>query len=389
MQQKSTKLLYVVNIPRFFVSHRLPLALAARDAGFDVHIATSASDKSSVEQITARGFPFHPLPLSQHGINPLRELRTLLALRKLYSNLQPELLHHVSIKPVIYGGIAARLSGHHPVIQAMSGLGYVFVSREPKAKLLALLSQPAFKLALAGADTRMIFQNPDDRRIFIERRLIDSKKTTVIRGSGIDEKVFSPRPENTSGIPVVLFAGRLLWQKGLGDFVEAARRLQGEALFRVVGYEESTSPLNVSTAQLKAWQDAGLIEWQGKRDDMSAAYSESNIVCLPSTYGEGVPKVLIEAAACARSCVATDTPGCREIIRHGENGLLVPPNGIDALVDAIQQLIDDPYLRSEMGNRGREIVLEGFTLRRVVEETIALYRSALQDAETRSFTPSR
>ena len=198
MQEKPTKLLYVVNIPRFFVSHRLPLALAARDAGFDVHIAASDTDSASVKQITAHGFPFYPLPLSQHGTNPLRELRTLFALCKLYLDLQPDLLHHVSIKPVIYGGIAARLSGRRPVIQAMSGLGYVFVSNERKARLLALLSRPAFRLALAGSGTRMIFQNPDDRRIFIEQRLIDSRKTTVIRGSGIDEKIFSPRPENTS-----------------------------------------------------------------------------------------------------------------------------------------------------------------------------------------------
>ncbi|MCY3780339.1 MAG: glycosyltransferase family 4 protein, partial [Chloroflexi bacterium] len=382
LRQKPPKLLYVVNIPRFFITHRFSLALAARDAGFDAHIAASQEDSSALNQITAQGFPFHPLPLSQHGINPVFELRTILALRKLYADLKPDLLHHVSIKPVIYGGIAARLTGDIPVIQAMSGLGYTFVSDDLKAKLLALLSQPAFKLALAGANTQMIFQNPDDQRVFLERRLIDRAKTTVIRGSGVDETLFAPSAEPPSDIPVVLFAGRLLWQKGVGYFVELARRLHGKARFRVVGYEERTSPLNVPAEQLQTWHDAGLIEWLGKCDDMPAVYAESNIVCLPSTYGEGVPKVLIEAAACARACVATDTPGCREIIQQGENGFLVPPNDVKALAEAVKRLIDDAGLRRDLGARGREIVLESFTLRQVIEETIALYHVALKQAET-------
>ncbi len=374
------KLLYVVNIPRFFVSHRLPLALGAREAGFEVHIATADGDDASISHIKALAFPFHALPLSQHGLDPLAELRALLALRRLYARLNPDLLHHVSIKPVIYGGLASRLAGGIPTVQAMSGLGYIFASQERRAKLLAGLAQPAFRLALAHANTRMIFQNPDDREVFLERRLIAREKTSVIRGSGVDEELFSPRPEVSSGLPVVLFAGRLLWQKGLGEFVEMARRLRGRARFRVAGYEESSSPVNVPVAQLQAWQASGLIEWLGKRDDMPQVYADSHIVCLPSTYGEGLPKTLIEAAACARACVATDRPGCREIVRHEVNGLLVPPNDIDALVGAVERLIMDSSLRREMGNRGRAIVLADFTARQVIEETLALYRSLLDDA---------
>ena len=377
MRKTPAKLLYVVNIPRFFVSHRLPLALAARREGFDVQVAASDSDSESAGRIEAAGLPFHPLPLSQHGVNPLRELRTLIALQRLYTRLQPDLLHHISIKPVIYGGIAAKLSGRRSVIQAMSGLGYLHVSGQRRAQLLERLSRPAFKLALAGAGTRMIFQNPDDRQIFVQRGLIAKEKTILIRGSGVDENEFQPRPEPKAALPVVLFAGRLLWKKGVGEFVAAARRLQGRARFRVVGYEERTSPSNVPAAQLQAWHDAGIIEWQGRRDDMAQVFAESNIVCLPSTYGEGVPKVLIEAASCGRACVTTDMPGCREIVRHGVNGLLVPPNDTGALTEALEQLTDDPDLRRSQGEKGREIVLQEFTLRRVVEDTIALYRSSL------------
>lgn len=377
MRKKPAKLLYVVNIPRFFVSHRLPLALAALADGFDVQVAASASDPESAERIAAAGLPFHPLPLSQHGLNPLGELRTIIALQRLYTRLEPDLLHHISIKPVIYGGIAAKLSRRRAVIQAMSGLGYLHVSEERRDRLLEALSRPAFRLALSGAGTRMIFQNPDDRLVFVNRGLIPENRTTVIRGSGVDEREFAPRPEDTARLPVVLFAGRLLWEKGVGEFVEVARRLMGRARFRVVGYEERTSPSNVPAARLQSWHDAGIIEWRGQRDDMAQVFGDCNIVCLPSTYGEGVPKVLIEAAACGRACVTTDTPGCREIVRHGVNGLLVPPKDIDALGDAVRQLIDDPELRQSYGLRGREIALQEFTLRQVVEETIALYRSLL------------
>ena len=370
-------LLFVVNIPRFFVSHRLDLALAAREAGFQAAVASSADDAESLARIKAAGLPFHPLPFSQHGANPLRELRTLLALRKLYARLRPDLLHHVSIKPVIYGGIAARMAGCGAVVNAMSGLGYVFVGGGVKARILRGLLQPAMRIALAPPRSRIIFQNPDDQRLFVQRGLVDAARTLVIRGSGVDETVFCPAPEPESDLPIVLFAGRLLWQKGIGEFVEAARRLRGRARFRVVGYGESTNPSNVSAAQLQSWQDQGLIEWLGKRDDMPAQYAQSRIVCLPTTYGEGVPKTLIEAAACARACVATDAPGCREIVQDGLNGILTPPGDIDALAGAIGSLLDDADACRRMGAAGRKIALAGFTLRQVNQATIALYREVL------------
>ena len=380
MPNDTPLILYVVNIPRFFVSHRLPLALAARERGFEVRVATSTQDQQSIRKISDNHIEVHAIPLSQHGIYPFAELKTILALRKLYRRLQPDLLHHVSIKPVLYGGIAALLTGQMAVIHAMSGLGYVFVSDDVKAALLRAITVPLFRAASAGSRTFMIFQNPDDLERFAERGLITREKARLILGSGVDEQVFSPRDEPVIGLPVVLFAGRLLWQKGVGAFVEVARRLRGKARFRVVGYEEESNPLNVSPGQLRAWAEEGLIEWCGKRDDMPQVYAESNIVCLPSTYGEGIPKVLIEAAACGRACVTTDTPGCREIVRHEENGLLAPPGDLDALTTAIEQLIENPDLRRQMGAKGRETVLEGFTLRQVSDETIALYRQLLGDA---------
>jgi glycosyltransferase involved in cell wall biosynthesis len=377
--QTAPKLLYVVNIPRFFVTHRLPLALAARQAGFEVHVATSDHDQENIKHILDSGLPFHPLPLSQHGTSPLTELKTLNAIRKLYADLEPDLVHHVSIKPVIYGGIAAKLTGRKSIISAMSGLGYVFIGKGLKPFLLRQLTRPALKLAMAGENTRMVFQNPDDRQLFIDSGLVNPSTGILIRGSGVDESYFSPQPESTDNLPVVLFAGRLLWQKGLGEFAEVARRLQGQARFVVVGYEEATSPLNVPTSQLEAWHNEGIIEWWGKRDDMPDVYAQANLVCLPSTYGEGVPKVLIEASSCERACVTTDTAGCREIVKHGVNGLLIPPHDLDRLTSAVEHLIHHPQDRQQMGKNGRKIVLNDFTFRQVAEETFALYRLLLND----------
>lgn len=374
-----TRILYNVNIPRFFVSHRLPLALAARDAGYDVHVTTSDADAENVAKIIDSDLPYHPLPLAQHGTNPLSEVKTLQAMVTLYRQLQPDIVHHVSIKPVLYGGIAARLSGIRTVVGAMSGLGYVFINDTSKARLIRQMVRPLLKIALGHRNTAMIFQNDDDLARFVAMGLIASDKAVLIRGSGVDMTHFLPTPE-TDGLPIILFAGRLMWQKGAGMFAEAARRLRHKARFVIVGYAEATSPDTVSQAQLEQWASEGILEWWGKRDDMPQVFAQSHIVCLPSTYGEGVPKVLIEAAACARPIVTTDTPGCRDITRHGENGLLVAPHDIDALVSALEQLIDDAQLRQQMGVKGRVIAERDFSLDTVVRETLALYGRLLQIA---------
>lgn len=370
------RILYNVNIPRFFVSHRLPLALAASNAGYDVHITTSDEDKEHVAQIIATGLPYHPLPLAQHGTNPLAELKTLQATRELYQQLKPDLVHHVSIKPVLYGGIAARLTNVKAVVGAMSGLGYVFIDESAKARFLRQLIRPLLALALNHPNSSMIFQNPEDRERFLAMRLLKPEQTILIRGSGVEMETFVPMPEAESK-PLVLFAGRLMWKKGIGDFVEAARQLKEKARFVIVGYAEASSPDTVPLGQLEAWAKEGLIEYWGKRDDMPQVFAQSHIVCLPSTYGEGVPKVLIEAAASGRAIVTTDTAGCREITRHEENGLLVPANKLEALVTALDRLITDKALRQRMGARGREIALNEFSLKRVVEETFALYQRLL------------
>jgi len=373
------RLLYLVNIPRFFVTHRLPLARAAREAGYEVHVATADDDKANIDCIRAAGFPFHPLPLSQHGMKPWQEAWTIQKIYGLYRDLRPDLVHMVTIKAVIYGGIAARVAGVPAVVYAITGLGYLYSEPGLKAALARAVANPAFRLALGHPNGRLIFQNPDDRAQFIRGGLIRADRTLVIKGSGVDMTAFHPEPE-ADGTPVVLFAGRLLWKKGLGAFVDAAERLKAQgvkARFIVVGYPEPSSPAAVPQSQLESWARSGLVEWWGKRDDMPAVFAASHIVCLPSSYGEGVPKVLIEAAACGRAIVSTDTPGCREIARHGENGLLVPKDDPAALANAIQRLIEDPTLRRKLGARGRQIAEREFSQEQVFRETFAVYRELL------------
>jgi glycosyltransferase involved in cell wall biosynthesis len=373
-------LLFVVNIPRFFVSHRLPLALAARDAGYDVHVATADDDPENLAVIRAAGLALHPIPLAQHGRRPLDEVRTILALISLYARLHPDVLHHITIKPLLYGGIAGRLTRRRAVIGAMSGLGRAFRDESGTPRQPGLLLRLALRLALRTRATHLLFQNEDDRDIFLGLGVADERRVALIRGSGVDLERFRPTPEPVAldRRPIVLYSGRLMWQKGLGSFVDVAGRLGQSARFVVAGYTEPGSPDAVPLEELERWAAEGRIDWLGRRDDMPRVLADANIVVLPTLYGEGVPKALIEAAASARPIVTSDAPGCRDICIGGVNGLLIPPGDIDALERAVRQLVDDPDLRRRMGAAGRHIAERSFSLERVIDETLALYARVLR-----------
>jgi glycosyltransferase involved in cell wall biosynthesis len=373
---ESPRLLFVVNQTEFFLSHRLPLALAAKRHGYDVHIATPVSLGLAV--IQEAGLTHHAVAFSRKGMRPFAELATLRALFRLYRKLRPDIVHHVTIKPVIYGSVVARLTGVPAVVNAVSGLGYVFISRGLKATLLRRAVRWAYQLALNHPNSRVIFQNGDDLALFSDDKLVRPQQATVIKGSGVDLQRFMPT-EQRKGFPVVLFASRLLRDKGVCEFVDAARALQRDGVavrFVLVGDIDPGNPASLSTETVKGWHQEGVIEWWGQREDMPAVFAQTHIVCLPS-YREGLPKVLIEAAACGRPIVATDVPGCREIVCNNDNGLLVPAYDSAALANALKQLIIDPVLRERMGRRGREIAVQEFGQERVAAETLAVYRTLL------------
>ena len=375
---KKPCLLLVVNDAGFFLSHRLPVAEAAREQGYDVHVATPSSEAVAV--IKAHGFDHHAITLSRRGLHPLEEFATFTGLARLFRELRPDIVHNVTIKPVLYGGIAARLVKVPAVVSAISGLGYVFIRRGAKAALVRGGVQQAYRWALAHPNSKSIFQNPDDMNTLMKVCRISERQATLIRGSGVDLQQYAYQPEPGSDEPVVLLASRMLWDKGVGLFVEAAKRLRDSgvaARFVLVGESDPGNPNAVPTEQLQRWQREGGIEWWGRREDMPRVLADCAIFCLPSSYGEGVPKVLIEAAACGRPIVTTDWPGCREVVRHEENGLLVPVGDVSALARALSRLLVDRVKRARMGRRGREIAESEFAVEKVVSQTLAIYEELL------------
>ncbi len=381
------KLLFVVNEAFFFMSHRLPVARAAQRAGFEVHVAAPgdhvwAPDAFSIDDVRKAGFAFHTIPLSRRGKNPFFEARTVLALCRLYRQLNPDLIHHLTVKPNLYGGLAARVSGIPAMVNAVTGLGQIFVADGADAAVMRRIVVWAYRLAAGHGNCRFIVQNAADGDRLVGSGAIDAARVALIRGSGVELDRFRPTAEPPGAVVIVL-AARLIWEKGVAAFVEAARRVKGRrdnVRFVLVGATRASIDRAVPEQDLRRWHDEGLVEWWGRREDMPAVLGQSHIVCLPSIYGEGVPRILIEAAACGRACVTTDLPGCRDIVRDGENGLIVPPGDVDQLVDSLIRLIDDDELRRRLGRNGRDIVEAEFSEKRVVDGTLAVYGDLLGSA---------
>jgi len=374
--RKRPRILYLVTEDWYFCSHRLPLACAALRAGFDVVVATRVQDHGRI--ILDAGLRLRSLKLRRAGKNPFSELRAISELIKIYRTEQPDIVHHVALKPVLYGSLAAWWARVPAVVNAITGTGFRLASSDLRARLVRPFINGALRLALNRAGSRVILQNPDDRDILGRNVLRNAKEVVLIRGSGVDLELFRPEPEPPD-TPVVLLASRMLRDKGVVEFVKAARLLRGErvrARFVLVGDEDRANPSSLSPSWLERMQAEGVVEWWGHRTDMSNVFKASHIVCLPS-YREGLPKVLLEAAASGRPIVTTDTPGCREVVRHGENGLLVPVREVEALANAIRVLLESPELRHRMGIRGRELVEEQFGIQKVIEETLRLYDELL------------
>ncbi|MCD0506098.1 glycosyltransferase family 4 protein, partial [Bordetella petrii] len=331
------RLLFVVNNPAFFLSHRLPLALAAQRAGYDVHVATMAGD--SVADIVSHGLTQHVVPMTRSGKNPLQELRTLWALYRLFRQLRPDVVHLVTIKPVLYGGIAARLAGVPAMVSAISGLGFVFVAQGAKAAMIRQVVATLYRLALGHGNSRVVFQNGNDRDVLCGLGAVRDEQVVMIRGSGVALADF-PAVDEPPGPVAALMVSRLLRDKGLLEFVEAARLLKQrgtEVRMLLAGGVDPGNPASASQSDVDAWRAEGCIEALGERSDVAALYAQAHIAVLPS-YREGLPRSLIEAAACGRAVVTTDVPGCRDAIEPDVTGLLVPARDAQALAYAIVRL---------------------------------------------------
>jgi glycosyltransferase involved in cell wall biosynthesis len=378
------KLLFVVNVDWFFLSHRLPIALAAQKQGFEIHIATSVTTR--LPELMQYGFSVHELKLDRSSAGIIAAIRTLVSIWKVFKSIKPDLVHLITIKPVLLGGIAARMAGISSVVVAISGLGFVFVDKGVMSRVRLLLVAWIYRIALSHHNLKVIFQNDEDKSRLTGITFLSEAKTTMIRGSGVDLIEFAPQPTNHNE-RIVLLAARLLLDKGVSEFVEAARILRPlyscsntAVRFVLVGEPDTANPTSVTPAQLKAWVHEGAIENWGHRKNMPDVLSAASIVTLPSYYGEGLPKVLIEAAACGRAVVTTDHPGCRDAIEPGLSGFLVPVRNAQALAKAIKYLLDNPVKCESMGLAGRDLAERVFDVKQVVASHLQIYEELIAKA---------
>ena len=356
---------------------------AARDAGFAVTVACPLTERAGA--IRAENIRVLPLALKRGRVSPLADLRTFIALALLYRAERPDIVHAVALKPVLYGAAAARLMRVPVFVGALTGLGYVFSSDDLRARLLRPLVRMGLRWALGGERSTCIVQNPDDRA-FLAGLGVNQSRIVAIAGSGVDTARFAPSPEPEGPLRIAMVS-RLLWDKGVGEFVEAARSARAQRpdlRFVLIGAPDDGNPAAVPLAQLEAWRDEGIIEWHGHRDDIPAVWKDSHVAVLPSYYAEGLPKALLEAASSGRPIVAADAPGSREIARDGESALLVPPRDAAALAAAILRLADDAALRARLGACGRRLVEREYSEGRIAAETLALWRHLLALATRRT-----
>jgi glycosyltransferase involved in cell wall biosynthesis len=381
MASDRPRLLFVVTEDWYFHSHRLALAEVALDAGFSVAVATRVD--AHRQAIEACGCEVIPLQrLRRRSLNPLREIAAVAELVDVYRRWRPDIVHQVAMKPVLYGSLAARLAGVRSTVNALAGLGFVYSSRTPLARTLRPAVNVALRLAMNRTGSIAIVQNDDDAEVLRDIGLLNPAAVEVIRGSGVDLERFRPDAGSEQRTPVVMLASRMLWDKGIREFAEAAEQLKADrvdARFVLVGGRDEENPTAVPSGTLARWKESGLLEWWGHRDDMPDVLRLATIMCLPS-YREGLPKVLLEAAACGKPMIAADVPGCRDIVRDRVTGLLVPPRDGQALALAIRTLLADAGLREDMGRNARRAAETQFGLPSVQARTLALYRKLLPPA---------
>jgi glycosyltransferase involved in cell wall biosynthesis len=314
---------------------------------------------------------FIPFENTRSSLNPLSDLWMMARLIALYRRERPDIAHHVAMKPILYGSLAAKTVSHTRVVNAIAGMGWLFTAEKRRARWLKPIVKRALKQLMASG--LVIVQNVDDHALLVKMGL-DPGRIRLIPGAGVDLELFRPTTA-PNGAPTVVMATRLLWNKGVAEFIAAARQLRArsvDARFVLAGDPDPVNPASVSADDVRGWTKEGVIEYVGFVDDMPGLLAHSHVVCLPS-YREGLPKSLIEAAAAGRAIVTTDVPGCREAVRDGYNGFLVPPRSTNELAAALERLIVNPVLREEMGRHGRALAENRFGQDAIIRQTLAIY----------------
>ena len=369
------KIVLFANTDWYLYNFRRSLALSLHRAGHELLLLSPPGPYG--EKLQALGLRWEALPMERRSLNPLRELSLLRHLVRLLRRERPALVHGFTIKCAVYGSLAARLAGVPARVNAVAGMGYVFTSNDAKARALQPVVRGLLRLALDGEGARLILQNADDVALFERAGLVDPARIRLVRGSGVDCSRFVKRSGERSGGPLrVLVAARLLWDKGLEEYVTAARELLAEGRrieFLLAGTPDPGNPAAVPEDTVRSWVEEGVVNWLGHVDDMPTLLGAVDVVALPS-YREGLPKTLIEAAACAQPLITTDVPGCREVVTDGVDGLLVPVRDAKALAQAIRRLDDDPAFARRIGEKAWAKAHTEFDERIVISRTVDVYR---------------
>ena len=367
-------LVYVITEDWFFASHFLDRAIAAKNSGYKVSVVTRC--RETAQELDAHGLIFENIEFSRRGLNPIRELATVVRLRAILRRINPDIVHNIALKPVVLGSLAARLAGVRNVVNAPVGMGYVFTSHESKARILRPLVKRLIRNVLSRPNSKVIIENSDDYNNLISGRFAKRESISLVKGAGVDTAKFSYTVESVEPVKVIMVA-RLLRDKGIQEFIDAAeivKQSNSSVKFLLVGDVDDGNPTSLNTKQLVELKNSQNVEWLGARLDIAELLAASHIACLPS-YREGLPKSLIEAASVGRAIVATDVPGCREVVTHLINGLLVPPRDSKALAAALLVLINDHELRSKMGRENRSKAEHEFANEIIIRQTQNVYDS--------------
>lgn len=365
-------ILFIAPQAKFFLSHRLPLALAARDAGYQVAVA--CPDCPDCARIRECGLIHFDLPVARAGWDPIREIRTLVALNRLLARFRPDLLHLITAKATLYGGLLARMRDI-PAVAAITGLGFLFVGGGVVKRASRNLLLWLYRVALNRPASCVIFQNEHDRKIFLEANILERCRELQLPGAGVDLTHIYPRPL-PPGQPIVMLPARMLRMKGVEDFRAAAILLKDRGVnvsMRLVGDPDPDNPTTLTRGELVDWTKEGFVEWEAHRRDIGALLASAHVIALPSHGGEGLPKTLVDAAAAGRAMVASDVPGCRDAIVAGTTGLLCRPRDPRSLADAIEALLRDPDRVRRMGRAAREDAERRFDITRVISEHLRIY----------------
>ncbi len=370
-------LIFLVTEDWYFWAHRLPQARAARDAGFQVAVATRVDAHGDL--IRAEGFTLYPLTWRRGSTNPLAGLTAIFEIARLYRRTRPDIVHHVSQKSILIGSIAARLAGVRRVVNAFTGLGFLFTVDTPKTRTIRAVIGHILRGIAGRPGVRFLVENPEDAATLTRLGIVPQAKLTLIRGSGVDLGRYRVLPE-PDGPVVIGCATRMLRIKGVEDVVAAFRLLKkrgSDAQLLLAGAPDAENPASISRSELDAWAAEPNITWLGHVDDVSDVWAKAHVSVLASRGGEGIPMSLMEAAACGRPLIATDVPGCREVVISGETGILVPLGDIAALADAFARIVQDAVFRRGCGDAARKCVADGLDSTTVGQKTVAVYRALL------------